>query len=103
MYGIAGTIEAVTDGGDELAGHLAQAAAAMEQLDGCHLYLVTRPAGRPDSVFVVEVWDDPAAHAASLELQVVQDLIAAARPVVAGMGERTEFTPVAGLGISPAP
>ncbi len=49
MYGIAGTIEAVTDGGNELTEHLARAAAG--------------------------------------------------RPLIAGMGPRTEFTPVAGLGL----
>jgi len=102
MYGIAGTIDAVTGSGDELAAHLARAAEAMEQLQACHLYLVTRPDDAPDSVLVVEVWDDRDAHAASLDLEVVQQLIADARPVIAGMGERTEFLPVAGLGISPA-
>lgn len=100
MYGIVGTIDAVEGRGDELAGHLASAAAQMEQLDSCHLYLVSQPAGAPDTVLVVEVWDDAEAHAASLRLEVVQQLIAVARPVIAGMGDRTEFTPVAGLGLS---
>lgn len=95
MYGVVGTIEAAEGRGDELAGHLTTASADMEALDDCHLYLVSRLPDAPDVVHVVEVWTDADAHRASLELAATQQLIAAARPIMVGMGERTELDPVA--------
>ena len=48
-----------------------------------------------------EVWTDAEAHQASLQLPSVQDAIARARPIIAGMSERVEFTPAGGLGLPP--
>lgn len=97
-YGLHGRIDATEGNGDELAAALL---AEVELLGdhGCLLYLVSRGADAPDAVYVYEVWTDAAAHRASLELPSVQAAIAKARPIIAGMSERVEFTPQGGLGL----
>ena len=98
-YGLCGKMVAVPGRGDELARHLLDAASALGGVAGCHLYVVSRDPGDPDAVWVVEVWESAEAHRASLELEAVQQLIARARPVIAGMGERIELEPVGGKGL----
>ncbi|MEO6604562.1 MAG: antibiotic biosynthesis monooxygenase, partial [Aeromicrobium sp.] len=51
---------------------------------GCLLYEVGTNDDEPDTVFVVELWNDAAAHQASLALPEVQAAIAAARPLLSG-------------------
>lgn len=99
MYGISGSIKAAEGAGDELAAHLQDAAAAVAALPSCHLYVVSRVNGEPDTVHVFEVWDDADAHAASLEVERVQQIIAAARPLISGMGDRQVFDVVGGHGV----
>jgi len=100
MYGLHGRIDARDGHGDELAGYLL---AGVEELadHGCRLYVVSRPDDTPDAVYVYEVWTDVEAHRASLQLPSVQEAIAKARPIIAGMSERVEFTPAGGLGLPP--
>lgn len=99
MYGISGTIRATEGSGDELAARLQDAAAVVAGLPGCHLYLVSRVDGEPDTVHVFEAWDDADAHAASLEREEVRAVIAAALPVIAGMGERQVLEVAGGHGL----
>lgn len=98
-YGLCGKMVAVPGHGDALAGHLLDAAAALEGVSGCHLYVVSRDPGDADAVWVVEVWESVEAHRASLQLEAVQELIARARPVIASMGERFELQPIGGKGL----
>lgn len=91
MYGVAGTIEATAGKGEQLAELLAEAATAVLALPACRLYVVGRVNGSPDVVHVYEVWENADAHAASLDLEEVQSIIGRARPIIAGMGERTEL------------
>lgn len=97
-YGLCGKIVAAPGQGDVLAGHLLDAAAALGEVAGCSLYLVNRDLHDPDAVWVVEVWEDAQAHAASLQLPPVQELISRARPIIAAMGERFEMEPLGGKG-----
>src|SRR3954451_6824866 len=53
--------------GEELAGRLLAAAAALERDPGCELYLINRQAGAPDTIWVTELWRDQAALDASIE------------------------------------
>lgn len=99
-YGLCGKVVAVEGQGEALEGHLLEAARALEAADGCHLYLVSRARDEADAVWVVEVWEDAQAHQASLELPAVQDLIARARPIIAGMPERIEMEPLGGKGLA---
>ena len=102
MYGLFGKIVATPGNGDQLAAHLLDAARALADVGDCHLYVVSRDAEDADSVWVTEAWDSADAHQASLQLDAVQQLIARARPIIATMGERYEFTPVGGKGFSEA-
>ncbi|MFA9430769.1 putative quinol monooxygenase [Egicoccus sp. AB-alg2] len=98
MYGLHGRIDASDGHGEEMVGHLL---AGVDELaeHGCLLYVVSRPDDAPDAVYVYEVWTDAEAHQASLQLPSVQEAIAKARPIIAGMSERVAFTPVGGLGL----
>jgi hypothetical protein len=53
-------------------------------LPGCRLYLVNRALDDPQAIWVMELWDDQAAHDASLQDEGVRALIAEARPLVGG-------------------
>lgn len=99
MFGLTGTLIAAEGKGDELEHVLVEAAAELDAVADCRLYVVSRLADEPDTVHVTEVWTDEQAHRASLELPAVQRLIASARPILAGMGDRTTFRPVGGKGL----
>src|SRR3546814_18079669 len=62
-------------------------------------YLIGEDSENPDALWIVELWADKAAHAASLTLPSVQAVIARGRPLIAGFGTRAEFTP--GIGRAP--
>ncbi len=100
-YGLCGKIVAEPGNGDNLASHLLDAAASLDEVPGCWLYVVSRDPGDADAVWVMEVWESVEAHRASLELEAVQRLIARARPVIATMGERIELHPIGGKGLAP--
>ena len=70
-----------------------------DPLPGCRLYLVSEVPAEPDAIAITEVWDDKAAHDASLTLESVRALIAKARPLIARMGESLELRPVGGQGL----
>lgn len=57
-------------------------------MPGCRLYLVATDETDQDGVWVTEVWDSEEAHAASLQLEHVQALIARAMPIL----DRAGFT-----------
>src|SRR5262245_2532251 len=99
LYGVHGRIVAKPGHGDELAAILREAAAGLEANPDCLLYLVSRAADDPDSVWVTEAWADRAAHAASLEDPAAQALIARARPIIASFADRAEFVPEGGKGL----
>jgi quinol monooxygenase YgiN len=98
-YSLCGNFRAVDGGGDALAGLLLDAAEALKAADGCLHYTVHRVDGDPEAVWVLEIWADEDTHNASLGLASVQQIIAQARPMIAGMGERFELRPAGGLGL----
>ncbi|MGY4395466.1 quinol monooxygenase YgiN [Sphingomonas sp. UYAg733] len=68
-------------------------------MPGCRSYIVARDLADDDAIWVTEVWDSHERHGASLQLPEVQVLIARARPIIAGFGERFETDPVGGIGL----
>jgi len=86
--------------GDVLQDIMLAAARLMESLPDCHLYVVQRVPDEPDTVRITEVWENQAAHAASLALDEVRELIASARPLIAGI-EHHVVHPVGGKGLGP--
>ena len=97
MYGLIGRMIASEGRREELLAILKQSAGG--QMPGCQSYIVARCKEHPDGIWVTEVWDSAESHKASLDLQQVQDAIAAARPLIAGFDNRFETEPVAGIGL----
>lgn len=102
-YGRCGKIIATSGNGDALAGYLLDAASALQDVGGCHLYVVSRDPTEVEAVWVVEFWESAEAHRASLELTAVRELIARARPIIAAMDEALELQAVGGKGLDPGP
>ena len=88
--------------GAALAELLVEAADALDANPDCELYVVSRAPDDLDAVWVSEVWTSSDAHRASLQDQRVRELIAKARPLIAGLGQRCELSPVGGKGLPPA-
>jgi quinol monooxygenase YgiN len=99
MYGMAGKITANTGQRNTLVAALLEAAAVMEEMEGCKLYLVSLSPTDPDAIWITEVWSDQKAHQASLANEEIRAIIARNRPLIAAM-EGVELEPVGGKGIS---
>jgi quinol monooxygenase YgiN len=97
MFGMHGAFKAQPGKGEELAGILLEAAEGLGADASCLLYVVSREGD--DLVWVTEVWTDREAHDASLRAPGVPEMIARARPLIAGVEGRAEFEPLGGKGL----
>jgi quinol monooxygenase YgiN len=84
--------------GPALAEILLEAADGLRANDDCLLYVVSRGEDE-DTIWVSEAWTDREAHDDSLSAPGVPETIARARPLIAGMDGRAEFTPLGGKGV----
>jgi len=98
MYGLQGKLIAKPGQRDALIALLLENTRG-EPMPGCRLYVVSEIPSEPDAIAVTEVWDDKAAHDASLQLESVRATIAKARPLIAGMSESIELRPLGGQGL----
>ena len=98
MYGLIGKMTAKPGQRDALESILLETQGGMP---GCFSYIIARDTDNPDALWITEVWDSRASHAASLTLPVVQQAIARARPIIAGFSDRVVTTPVGGIGLPP--
>jgi quinol monooxygenase YgiN len=96
MYGLIGKISAKPGQRDALQAILLENDGGMP---GCLSYIIAQDPAEPDGLWITEVWDDQASHAASLTLPQVQQVIARARPLIAGFSNRVVTTPVGGIGL----
>ena len=96
MYGLIGKITCTPGQRDALIEILLAGTAGMP---GCRSYVVARDVAEADVLWVTEVWDSRASHAASLALPAVQAAIARGRPLIASFGPRYETEPVGGHGL----
>jgi quinol monooxygenase YgiN len=96
MYGLIGKMLATPGQRDALIGVLLD---GVKHMPGCLSYVVARDAKDADAIWITEVWDTEASHAASLTLPSVRAAIAKGRPLIAGFGEQTVTTPVGGPGL----
>lgn len=94
MFALIGRIRATSGDGGKLARVLV---GGSRGLPGCHLYLVSQDAEDEDALWVVEVWESPEHHAASLDLPSVKAAIEQGRPLIEAFEQRTEIRPVGGL------
>lgn len=103
MYGLIGSFKAHPGQRDALLNLLLQAANLVPEMDGCYLYVISKAADDPDTVWIAEAWRTREDHDASLTNQAVRDIIASARPLIAGMGDGVEIIPVGGKGLPTPP
>jgi quinol monooxygenase YgiN len=101
MYGLFGKMKSQPGKRDELLALLLVAGREAPEMPGCLVYIVNSDPNDPDGIWVYEVWRTQADHQASLNLDSVKTLIAAARPLIAGFGERFEVMPLGGKGLPP--
>ncbi len=99
-YGLFGKFIAQPGQRDALATVLLEAAALLQDAPGCEQYIVSVSESELDAVWVSEVWSGREAHAASLTREDVRELIGRGRPLIAGVGERFEVTPLGGKGLA---
>lgn len=97
-YAYTGKITAQRGKRDELLAILVEAAGAMNEVKGCHLYIVHTDNADPDAIRVYELWDSKEDHDASLQNQETRQLIAKAMPLINGRPEGMEWEAVAGKG-----
>lgn len=99
LFGLFGKLTAHEGKRDELAQNLLRAADLMKAVPGCLLYVVNTSEAEPNAVYVSELWQDEAAHGASLSMPGVRDLILQTMPLVAEKPEGTRVRPIGGKGL----
>lgn len=87
---------------DALAEILLEAAAALEAVKECELYIINFIDNDPDTLWVTEVWSHKEAHAASLTQEATRAAIQRAMPLISGV-ESTPLSAVGGKGLSFSP
>jgi quinol monooxygenase YgiN len=97
MWGMIAKITTVSGKRDEMLQVLRQSAAG---LPGCLSYVVAIDAAADEVLWVTEVWQDQAAHDASLSLPQVKDAIPRARPFMEKFERVAVTTPVWGVGMN---
>ncbi len=103
-YGLCGTMMAHPGQRDALLALLLEAAGLVADAPACEVWIVNTMPDNPDAIWVTEIWRSEADHAASLADDDVRALIARARPLIAGFGERFTLEPVGGKGLAaPSP
>ena len=100
MYGLIGKMLATPGNRDALVSILLEGTGGMP---GCLSYVIATDPSDPNAIWITEAWDNADSHAASLKLPGVQQAIAKARPIIAGMGERFVTAPVGGHGLVTVP
>jgi quinol monooxygenase YgiN len=98
MYGLIGKLLAVPGQRDALIAILLQGTGSMP---GCLSYIVAKDSADENAIWITEVWDTKESHDSSLTLPEVKKAIAAARPIIAGGGERFTTIPIGGHGLTP--
>jgi quinol monooxygenase YgiN len=96
MYGLIGKMTTVAGQRDTFIAILIEATTGMP---GCLSYIVAKDAADDNAIWITEVWDSEASHAASLALPSVKTAIAKGRPLIAGFGDRIVTRPVGGQGL----
>lgn len=96
MYGLIGRMIATPGQRDALAAILHEGIA---DLPGCLSYVIAHDPAEADALWITEVWDSQASHAAALAHPAVRDAIARGRPLIARIDRHIETRPVGGHGL----
>jgi quinol monooxygenase YgiN len=97
MHGLIGKMVAVDGRRDELISILLDGVAGMP---GCLSYVVSKDVSDANALWITEVWDSKASHAASLSLPSVKAAIAKGRPLIARFDSSVTTAPVGGHGLA---
>ena len=92
-YGIIGQMKVAEGKRDELIAILAEGTRGMP---GNISYTISKDMSDENAIWITEYWETKDAHAASLQLESVQNAIGKGRPMIEGFGHRFEVQPVAG-------
>ena len=95
MYGLIAKITVVSGKNEEMIGILRESAANMP---GCFSYVVALDSTNENTIWVTELWDNPANHDASLSLPQVKAAIPRAKAIVTNFERVAITTPVCELG-----
>ncbi|MEC0368637.1 putative quinol monooxygenase [Paenibacillus chibensis] len=83
---------------EALADIMLEAAAALQAMPECEIYIVNQSGKDPDAIWVTEVWSSAEAHQASLSEPATKEAIARAMPLIAGV-ESIPVLPLGGKGL----
>lgn len=100
FYGLHVRFTAKPAAGDELEAILLRAAQGVRDEDRCRLYMVSRSAGAPETVWVTEAWTDREAHDAALQDDAAKAVVQEAMPLLAEPPVAVELRPAGGKGLT---
>jgi quinol monooxygenase YgiN len=96
-WAVAGKLAALPGRRDELRDLMLESGAALDAMPGCMLYLISEARDDEDALWITEVWEDEAAHKASLQLDGVRAVIERAMPLLDMTRiEQVQMVPVGG-------
>ena len=98
-FGLIGKMTAVAGQREALMAILLE---AVDDMPGCLSYIVATDAGDANAIWITEVWDSQASHAASLALPAVKAAIGKGRPLIASFDTSVTTVPVGGHGLPPS-
>jgi quinol monooxygenase YgiN len=97
MYGLISKFKAAPGKRDQLAALMLPKPG--EVLAGCLSFVVANDPADPDSIWISEVWEGPAAHKASLELPSVKESIKIGMPLIVDFTLHVETDVIGGIGL----
>ena len=95
MYGLIAKLTTVAGARDEM---IAVLRASASNMPGCLHYIIAEDAGNENVLWVTEVWETEASHAASLSLPAVRAAMASAKSLVAQFEKVAVTIPVGDVG-----
>ena len=91
MYGLVGKFRALPGRRDDLVELMKSGSAPMP---GCISYVLATDPGDADLIWITEVWESQAHHAASVEIPAIAETIRLAMPLIASFDMHHEVVPV---------
>ena len=98
-FGMHGKIMAAPGKRDDLVQLLMDGTKIVGEAPGCELYYVSVSNEEPDAIWVMEIWRSKQDHDDSLKIPAIREIIAKARPLIAGGVAGVHTVPVGGVGI----
>lgn len=97
-YTMFGQLKAHPGKRDELAKLMLESADTLEGMEGCIFYIINESVDDPDVLWIMELWENAEAHAASLKNERVLAVIQRCRPLIAGVSG-IPVRPIGGKGL----